>query len=320
MSFASEVKEELARVELDDQLVKGRLCAMVQLLSSLSLASGKLGLTVRCHNGSLAKTIVADFLQAYNIRSEISLIQSHLGSKSRTYQISITEDAREILTDLDLWTERGLQSHPRMSFLNSDDMTRAYLAGCFLAGGSVNSAKTSDYHMEFAANDESHAAFIIRLLAKFYITARQTKRRGHDIVYIKASQMIADTLSLMGAYDSLFEFEDIRIQRDFVNNNRRLNNTEIANEIKSQQVAARQYETAAFLQQRNLLSLLSDKEREIAQLRLRYDDANLKELARYYEEIYGQPISKSGIRHRFEKITALADKYRIQEEDKENGN
>ncbi|MBQ1827345.1 MAG: DNA-binding protein WhiA [Erysipelotrichaceae bacterium] len=311
MSFASEVKEELARAELEDQPAKARLCAMVQLLSSLSISRGKMALNVRCHSAAIAKTVVADFRQVYDIRAEISVLRSSEGGKNRTYEITVGDNAREILTDLDLWTERGLQSHPRMSFLSSDDMTRAYLAGSFLAGGSVNSAKSSDYHMEFAANDESHAGFIVRLLGKFYVNARTTVRRGKNLAYIKASQQIADTLSLLGAYNALFEFEDVRIQRDFVNNNRRLNNTEIANEIKSQQVAQKQYEAAAYLQDHGIINLLSEKDREIADLRLKYSDASLNELAQYYEEMYGLSISKSGIRHRFEKILALAERHQL---------
>ncbi|MBR0137164.1 MAG: DNA-binding protein WhiA [Erysipelotrichaceae bacterium] len=311
MSFASEVKEELSRAELEDHAAKARLCAMVQLLSSLSISRGKLSLAIRCHNATIARTVVADFRQVYDIRADLSVLRSREGGRNRTYEITISDNAKDILTDLDLWTERGLQSHPRMSFLSNDDMNRAYLAGSFLAGGSVNSAKSSDYHMEFAASDESHASFIVRLLGKFYVNAKTTTRRGKNLAYIKASQQIADTLSLLGAYNALFEFEDIRIQRDFVNNNRRLNNTEIANEIKSQQVAQKQYEAASYLKDHDLINLLSEKDREIADLRLRYSDASLNELAQYYEEMYGLSISKSGIRHRFEKILALAEKHQL---------
>lgn len=310
MSFASDVKEELARQILDDNCARGRLSAILQLLSSLSLSSQGLKLDIRCNSAVISKTIVADIRQIYNLKCQINVISSASNSRKKSYQIILEDNARDVLTDLDLWTDKGLQSHPRMSFLSSEEMVKAYIAGCFLACGSVNSPATSDYHLEFRANDESHASFLVRLLAKFYITAKITQRRGKSIVYIKSSQQIADTLSLMEAYDNLFEYEDVRMQRDFVNSNRRLNNTEIANEMKIQATAEKQYEAARFLKDNDLINLLNEKDRDIALLRLKYDDASLNELSQFYENTFGIQISKSGIRHRFDKIIALADKYR----------
>ena len=49
---------------------------------------------------------------------------------------------------------------------------------------------------------------------------------------MKAGEKIADFLRLCNASDALFEFEDSRIQRDFYNQITRLDNCEVANEMK----------------------------------------------------------------------------------------
>ena len=127
MSFASDVKEELARADLGAEAAPGRLCAMLQILSSITLSSSGLHLTVRCHSATTARTVAADILAVYGIHCQINVIKASENSRSRIYEVTVSEKAREILSDLDLWTERGLQSHPRMSFLKNDELIRAYI-------------------------------------------------------------------------------------------------------------------------------------------------------------------------------------------------
>jgi DNA-binding protein WhiA len=58
------------------------------------------------------------------------------------------------------------------------------------------------------------------------------------------------------------------------------------------------------------LDVLPDKLREIAQLRINYQDVTLKELG---EMVSGGKISKSGINHRLRKIDEIAEKLRAGE-------
>ena len=39
MSFASDVKDEISRIELSDDLKKARLCGLLQSLASLTISS-----------------------------------------------------------------------------------------------------------------------------------------------------------------------------------------------------------------------------------------------------------------------------------------
>jgi cell division protein WhiA len=55
------------------------------------------------------------------------------------------------------------------------------------------------------------------------------------------------------------------------------------------------------------LSILPDKLREIAELRIAFQDITLKELG---EMVSGGTISKSGINHRLRKIDEIADRLR----------
>lgn len=309
MSFALEVKNELARIELEDNLAKARLSALVQLLSSMGLSSNGLSLLVTTTNANIIKRISLDIQTLYDIRAEISVVKRTNLSKNNIYTLTISDKTKEILTDLDLWTDRGLLDHPRLMFLNNNEMIKAYLAGCFMANGSVNSPTSANYHLEIKANSQQHGLFIIKLLEKFDIPAKMTTRRDSFVVYIKSSFFLVNFLALIGAMDATMEFESERINRDFYNNLTRLENVKIANEQKTIALADKQVASIMYLKEKGIMHLLSDGDRQVAELRLANPEASLNDLCVAYEAKYNKSLSKSGIRHRFEKIDALVKKY-----------
>ena len=314
MSFASSVKDEVARLDLEPNVKKAQLCAVVKLLSVLGFSSNGMSLTIRSKNATVIKMLTQDFEELYDVKPGLGAIKETKLDKANIYVLVVEEKVKDILKDLDLWTDSGLQQHPRMKFLATDNMIKGYLTGCFLATGSVNSPTKTNYHMEVVANEEEHAKFIAKLLNRFYINAKIQVRRNQFVVYVKASEQISDYLRLMGASNAVMDFEDIRIQRDFVNSISRLNNCELANDAKSLAVAARQYEAVEYIIENHHLEKLTEKDQEMALLRFENPEASLLELSDLYLERTGVVISKSGVRHRFVKIIELADKYRQKEE------
>ena len=315
MSFTSDVKDELAGIELSDSSKKAQLSALFQLLASLSISSRGLSLNITCTNAKVIKRVAMDVRALYGLRCDIEATRQKNLDKRNIYTLIITEKAREILEDLDLWTGKGLQEHPRMGFLNHEEMVRSYLAGCFMAGGSINSPRSTSYHLEITASSEGQGQFMQKLLEKENIPARMTVRRKHHVVYMKSAETIAYMLRLLGASEAVMEFEDERIQRDFINSLHRLDNVKIANEQKSLKVADEQIEAISYLKDRGLLRYLSEKDRQIAMVRYANPDASLKELSKIYQQQSGVELTKSGIRHRFENIYKLVEKYRKREEE-----
>ena len=310
MSFASDVKNEISRVQLDDNQTKARLSGIIQSLASLSISNKGLSLVLKSSNANVSKAVAKDLKKLYDVRSEFVISKQTKLDKRNIYSMVIDEKVKDILNDLDLWTDRGLLDHPRMMFLSNDEMIKAYLAGLFMANGSINSPNSTSYHLEIKVNSEKHGSFVIKLLERFNITGKMIERRNSYFVYVKSSEMIGNFLILISAFQSLLYFEDVRIQRDLNNSITRLNNIDIANEQKVQSLCEKQLKTIAFLKDNDLYKLLSDKEKEIAQLRLDNPEYSLSCLAQLYKQRYGVAITKSGVRHRFDKIEELADKYR----------
>jgi len=68
----------------------------------------------------------------------------------------------------------------------------------------------------------------------------------------------------------------------------------------------RQVESIKYIIKTMGLEYLPDNLREIAELRIEYDDLSLKELG----EMLESPLGKSGVNHRLKKIEEIADKLR----------
>ena len=306
MSFTTEVKKEVAQNILKDCCRKAQLSALIQLCSTLSINSQGMIIVIKIGNAAIAKRILAMLKEDFQIETELSVIRKMNLKKNNIYQIRILQNAKQVLDDLGILTPKGLQKHPAYKLVQKECCARAYLAGAFMAMGSINAPNKVNYHLEIAANEVAHATFIQKLMNRFDLSAKIITRRKQEIIYIKSADKIADFLRCVAAHEALMNFEDARIARDFKNSLTRLDNCDVANEMKSQEAAQKQIENINVLKEAQLFELIDKKLFEVAQLRLQHQEASLNELCKEYEQKTGRVISKSGMKHRFKKIQDMA--------------
>ncbi|MDD5791829.1 MAG: DNA-binding protein WhiA [Erysipelotrichaceae bacterium] len=306
MSFTSEIKQELCYNELKDCCNKAELCGLIEMTSSLSIDNRKWSLVARSENPTTAKRIFSLIRKCYSADVELIMAQKTNLRKNNVYTIKINEDPINLLTDLGLYSSKGFLTHPSYTVVQKDCCARAYMAGIFLAYGSCNSPSKSNYHLEISLSDEDQANFAIKILSRFNIIAKVTKRRGRYVVYIKKADLISDFLRMIGAQESLMNFENTRINRDFMNSWVRLDNCEIANEVKSISAARKQVEYMKKIMDSGKYNTLDDKLRAVIDLRMAHPESSLLELCDHYQKKHGVNISKSGLKHRLNKIEAIA--------------
>lgn len=304
MSFSTDIKQEIASNELKECCELAELAALLQLCSTLSISSGGLTLLIKTENATIAKRIYKLVKHLYNVEVDLAVVKKLNLKKNNIYNLRVMDKAKLILEDIGLYSSRGLLERPLKKIVHKECCARAYLAGAFMGGGSCNNPNKADYHLELKANNEEHAQFIVEILERFNISSKVILRRNNYVVYVKAADKISDFLRCIGASESLLKFEDVRISRDFTNNFTRLDNCEVANEMKSQKAAQSQLADINKILYR--LHTLDPKIQEVAKLRLDNPEMSLNELCEAYELEYGKSISKSGIKHRFTKIQELA--------------
>lgn len=184
-----------------------------------------------------------------------------------------------------------------------------FTAGIFLACGSVNDP-SKEYHLEFSVQGEVLAEELTVLLADIGVTAKIAVRRGQYIVYIKDSESIEDTLTFMGAQNCTLEIMNVKIYKDVRNKANRIANCDSANIDKVLKASMRQIEDIKLIADTNGLDSLTAELREVAVMRLENTDMSLQEIG----ENLSVPISRSGVNHRFRKISVIAGKIRKGEQ------
>ncbi|MED3549732.1 DNA-binding protein WhiA [Cytobacillus praedii] len=311
MSFASETKKELTNLETKDCCGKAELSALIRMNGSLSFSNRKLIVDIQTENAAIARRIYILIKKNYHVQVELLVRKKMRLKKNNVYIVRLSEKASEILDDLKIISEGFVFTHNiSESLIKKKCCKRSYLRGAFLAGGSVNNPETSSYHLEISSLYKEHNDSLCELMNTFNLNSKTLERKKGFITYLKEAEKITEFLSVIGAHNALLRFEDIRIVRDMRNSVNRLVNCETANLNKTIGAAIRQVENIRFIDETVGLHILPDKLREIAELRVAYQDVTLKELG---EMVSGGNISKSGINHRLRKIDEIADKLRAGE-------
>lgn len=309
MSYASQVKKELTQLKVHKQNARAELMALIRMNGSLGIANHQMVLSVQTESPAIARRIYSLLKEFFNIESDIVVRRKMKLKKNNTYVVRLRYHAQQVLQDLGILEGAHIMERVPMKLLKNDLMIQSYLRGAFLAGGSVNNPETSRYHLEIYSLYEEHNEMIAEMINHFGLNARMTARRSGYIVYLKEAEKIADFLQLIGATNSMLQFENIRIVRDMRNSVNRLVNCENANMDKVANAANRQVENIHFIENRVGLNNLPEKLQEIALTRLAHPEVSLKELGQL---VPGGPISKSGVNHRLRKLNAFADSLRTE--------
>jgi cell division protein WhiA len=311
MSFASETKKELTNIEVKDCCANAELSALIRMNGSLSFSNQMLVVNIQTENAAIARRIYTLIKKGYDTPVELLVRKKMRLKKNNVYIVRIKEDTKKILEDLKILGEGFTFIHNiSEDLIKKKCCRRSYLRGAFLAGGSVNNPETSSYHLEIFSLYAEHNEALSELMNTFGLNSKTLERKKGFITYLKEAEKITEFLNIVGAHNSLLRFEDVRIVRDMRNSVNRLVNCETANLNKTIGAALRQVENIKFIEKHVGLQVLPDKLREIAELRVNYQDVTLKELG---EMVSGGTISKSGINHRLRKIDQIAEKIRAGE-------
>lgn len=278
MSFSSDVKEELSR-----QYGRSRHCQLAELAGMLEM-SGRIqeGVPVLDTDNPLLQEKYGVLMQkAFSV--DVTEPLTKTDSERILSALRLTEDSRRLL-------------------VQQTCCKRAFLRGAFMASGSISDPNKS-YHFEIVARTLQQAQLLTELMNSFEADAKIVERKNHYVAYVKEGSQIVDMLNVMEAYVSLMNLENVRILKEMRNTVNRKVNCETANINKTVSAAVKQIEDIRKIQSRMGFDELSESLREMAELRLQYPDATLKELGEYLDP----PVGKSGVNHRLRKLSAIAE-------------
>lgn len=300
MSFSNDVKNELSRLETNEVCCdKAELLGVLRMSGAIVIRGMNIGIHFSTENAALARRVLQILKTNYQVQTEVVITRSRRLKKNNRYQVRVlpAPQVNIAMTELQLLS---MESDLKNPILTKQCCKRAFLRGAFLGGGSI-SRPSSDYHLEMVTGNEDFARSIIKVMHTFSMKAKLTDRKNDYIVYLKDGESIINFLRVIGAHNSMMEFEGVRVVKEMRNNVNRRVNCETANLGKVVKAAVRQINCIKFIDEHMGLSELPQALQDTARLRLEYPDASLNELVEY-----SGGIGKSGINHRLKKLQEMA--------------
>lgn len=315
MSFATDVRGELARVPVTDPC-----CARSELTAALLCSGGiawrgrnRYALTLTAFEAPTVRRYFAMLKQFWGIIGQIRTLSGDALNNQTRYQLAVPEpEALGLLQALDLLDEGalfGVRPVPAESTVDYSCCKKAFARAAFLTCGAV-SHPDKGYHIEIAAPTEALAAFICRQLSIFDLNARITGRKSKYVVYLKRAEDISDMLTLLGAGNATMTFENIRVKKEVSNRVNRQLNCDSSNINRVMNAAEALIRDIRYIDRELGLEKLPRPLRDMAFVRANNPEMPLAELG----ELMDPPLGKSGVSARLRKLSGIADKLRSGEE------
>ena len=311
LSFSYKVKEELAT-----HFGNARHCQIAELAALLNMC-GEIAhfgqnfwLKIQTENFFVAKKCFTLLQKTFNIEREVSVRENSHLKRVKVYVIEISdpEEIQVIFQALRLVADsvgHGALMLADMLLVQQNCCKRAFIRGAFLASGSISDPEKG-YHFEIVCPDVRKAEQLQVVIRSFSVDAKIVQRKKSYVVYVKEGAQIVDMLAVMEANVALMDLENIRILKEMRNSVNRKVNCETANINKTVNAAVKQIEDIRLIQQRMGFEQLNEGLAQIAELRMQYPEATLKELGM----MLSPQVGKSGVNHRLRKLSAMADELR----------
>lgn len=279
MSFSTELKEELSKIEnlSNKEAVKYELLGYL-ISSNIDKEKNKIKFSTESE---------------YNI-NRFSRLLSNMGINN--YNISIQGKLFTIISN-----SKDLEHIKYVEQLDMDQI-KSLVKGAYLGAGSINNPEKK-YHLEVGITKRNDAEKIMQYLQMFSIKSNVIEKNNEYSIYIKDGEEISKFLALIGANKSVLRFEEIRVQREMNNKINRIVNCETANLNKTINASIEQIEAIKKLKKSRKFSKMDEPLKEIAELRLKNPNASLIELGKMLEK----PVGKSGVNYRLKKIMEIAN-------------
>lgn len=298
MSFCSEIKKEISASPLPRACCRRAFAyGMLQCAHAFSLEEMSIQTEHRAVAAAYAAVITALF-------EDVSFFEQTLPRKNGSYYTVYVADENDRRAILESFGHTGRETSTRLNraVFDCDGCASAYLRGAFLSCGAVSDPE-NDYHLELSLPLYKLTMDIAALFKETDITVKYIVRKGTHVLYLKHSDTIADTLTLLGAQNGSLRFYQTIMMKDIRNKINRTTNCESANLDKTVNAAADQIAALKRIEAGCGLDSLPTELQELAQLRLEHPEYSLRELG----EALSSPLTRSGVNHRLRRIMAFAE-------------
>ena len=309
MALTADVKEELARVEVSKTSVRAaELASVLRFAGGLHIISGRIAIEAELDSPTIARRVTRDLGELYGVRPDVSVISPSGIRRSNQYLVRVLDGGETLARQTGLLDarRRPVRGLPNKLTTGSRDDVAAVWRGAFLAHGSLTDPGRSAA-LEVTCPGNETAMALVGAAGRLGISAKAREVRGVHRVVIRDGEAISAMLALMGATDTVRNWEELRQRREVRATANRLVNFDDANLRRSAQAAV-----AACARVERAMELLGDDIPEhlryAGELRLAHRDASLDELGHHADP----PMTKDAVAGRIRRLLAMADKRAVE--------
>jgi DNA-binding protein WhiA len=303
--MTADVKEELARVEVTKTSVRAaELASVLRFAGGLHIISGRIAIEAELDSPTIARRVTRDLGELYGVRPDVSVISPSGIRRSNQYLVRVLDGGETLARQTGLLDarRRPVRGLPNKLTTGSRDDVAAVWRGAFLAHGSLTDPGRSAA-LEVTCPGNETAMALVGAAGRLGISAKAREVRGVHRVVIRDGEAISSMLALMGATETVRNWEELRQRREVRATANRLVNFDDANLRRSAQAAV-----AACARVERAMELLGDDIPEhlryAGELRLAHRDASLDELGHHADP----PMTKDAVAGRIRRLLAMADK------------
>lgn len=305
MALTAEVKEELAQLAVTKTTVRAaELATILRFAGGLHLISGRVAVEVELDAPTIARRVRRDLAELYGMRSDAAMMSPGGIRRTPAYVVRVLEGGETLARQTGLLDarRRPVRGLPNKLTTGSKEELAAVWRGAFLAHGSLTDPGRSA-SLEITCPGNESAMALVGAAGRLGVPAKAREVRGVHRVVIRDGEKISQMLRLMGAGQTVSEWEELRQRREVRATANRLVNFDDANLRRSAQAAV-----AACARVARALDILGDDIPEhlryAGQLRLDHRDASLDELGHHADP----PMTKDAVAGRIRRLLAMADK------------
>lgn len=316
MTFSQQTKHEIinALSKANECCAHACIYAMLMSVGVYSITRNGIEMTVSSDNQQIIDWANSLVERLHGRKLEVSSFHNNTLQRCDNYTIYFDEQLllnyQLVYYDEDNCLQLANDSFNE-SLVANDCCRKAFVSTVFLMCGSVvvpqednqptQEASGGRYHMEINLHTESLAYNLDMLLSQNQFNWHMIDRSRATTLYLKGAEAISDMLVYIGAIKSKLALDNIVIARHFRNVINRQVNCINANLDKAVVASDRHIRAIKVLTENGKLNTLSDALQQVAKLRLDNPSDTLEELAVKCD------ASKSGVRHRLNKLVTLAD-------------
>lgn len=305
MALTAEVKEELARVEVTKTPVRAaELASVLRFAGGLHIISGRIAIEAELDSPTIARRVTRDLGELYGVRPDVSVISASGLRRTNQYLVRVLDGGETLARQTGLLDarRRPVRGLPNKLTTGSRDDVAAVWRGAFLARGSLTDPGRSAA-LEVTCPGGETAMALVGAAGRLGVSAKAREVRGVHRVVIRDGEAISAMLALMGASETVRNWEELRQRREVRATANRLVNFDDANLRRSAQAAV-----AACARVERAMELLGadipEHLKYAGELRLAHRDASLDELGHHADP----PLTKDAVAGRIRRLLAMADK------------